>query len=151
VRFFCPIWQDEDAQAGLWWMTFNGGTYPHDLLRHLGGTNAFGKRERRYPLLADLGMAKREDPGERDTRYPRLRPAEVAAAAPELILLPDEPYAFGEEDMRRMRSLLSDTPAVREKRIFALDGRLLFWYGTYLEKALSALPAFLGTDFAHAP
>jgi ABC-type Fe3+-hydroxamate transport system substrate-binding protein len=151
VRYFCPIWQDEDARAGVWWMTFNADTYPHDLLRHLGGMNAFAKRERRYPLLADLGMAEPEDPGERDTRYPRLGPAEVAAAAAELILLPDEPYAFGDEDMRRMCSLLSDTPAVREERIFALDGRLLFWYGTYLEEALSALPAILGTDSSQAP
>jgi ABC-type Fe3+-hydroxamate transport system substrate-binding protein len=142
VRYFCPIWQEGEGES-LWWMTFNEHTYPHDLLDLLGGENVFGERERRYPLAADLGKEEPEDAGERDTRYPRVTVEEVLKAAPELILLPDEPYAFDEAHGQKVVKLLAATPAVERGRVVLLDGSLITWHGTRLAKALQELPAIL--------
>lgn len=143
VRVFAPIWADRTEGGVEWWMTFNRLTYAHDVLAHCGGENVFADRERRYPLEADLGLVAAEEPGERDTRYPRVTAAEVIHASPELILLPDEPYSFGEKDEATVRRLLADTPAVRSGRVVRLDGRLLTWHGTRLARALAELPALL--------
>ena len=144
ARVFCPIWREQTDSVGTWWMTFNWDTYCHNVLRHCGGLNVFGDRERRYPLLADLGQAEPEEPGERDTRYPRVLPAEVAERAPELILIPNEPYDFSKPDVDELKELLADTPAVRSHRVVAVDGRLITWHGTRLAKALAELPNILG-------
>jgi iron complex transport system substrate-binding protein len=148
TRVFCPIWQEEAKDAGLWWMTFNRETYAHDVLAHCGGENVFGGRARQYPLGADLGLAQPEDPGARDTRYPRVTPAEVLRAAPDVILLPDEPFAFGEEEARRLKGLLAETPAVRNRRVRPIDGSLLTWHGTRLARALAEIPACLASPQA---
>jgi ABC-type Fe3+-hydroxamate transport system substrate-binding protein len=146
VKVFCPIWREPAAADGLprWWMTANRHTYLHDLLALCGGENVFAGRERRYPLAADLGEAAAEatDP-ERDTRYPRVSPAEVAAAAPEVILLPSEPYPFGEADLAALDAW-PDIPAVKSARVHFVDGSLLTWPGIRLTKALSELPVLLG-------
>lgn len=143
VRVFAPIWQGETDGGQTWWMTFNRETYAHDVLVHCGGENVFADRPRRYPLQADLGLAPPEDPGERDTRYPRVTAAEVIRASPELILLPDEPYAFGEAEAAVIRDRLAETPAVRDGRVLCMDGTLLTWHGTRLARALAELPAIL--------
>ncbi|GAB4398385.1 MAG: helical backbone metal receptor [Anaerolineales bacterium] len=139
-RYFCPIWQDTDSTHGIWWMTFNHDTYAHDLLTLLGGENCFAARQRRYPLAADLDAAVPAEsaaPEEtRDTRYPRVTPAEVVAAQPEIILLPSEPYAFGLADQTQVMTLLKATPAVQNGRVHLVDGSLLFWHGTRLALAL---------------
>jgi ABC-type hemin transport system substrate-binding protein len=71
ARVFCPIWKRP-------WMAVGRDTYADDLLRVCGGQNVFADRpERRYPIVEE---------------------AEIVAAAPEVILLPDEPYAFGPRD-----------------------------------------------------
>ncbi len=140
VPFFCPIWQDETADGRLWWMTFNRQTYAHDLLTLLGGENVFAGRERRYPLEADLGAAEPQDAGERDTRYPRVTPEEVRAARPEVILLPNEPYPFGDVEIAQIQALLPDVPAVRHGRVYLVDGTLITWHGTRLASALTNLP-----------
>lgn len=142
LRVFCPIWQGETA-GERWWMTFSRGTYAHDVLAHCGGENVFADRPRRYPLQADLGRAPAEDPGERDTRYPHVTSEEVRQAAPEVVLLPDEPWAFSEADTAQLVELLADTPAVRAGRVHAVDGSLITWHGTRLARALAELPAFL--------
>lgn len=142
LRYFCPIWQDEDPTHGIWWMTFNRDTYPNDLLNLLGGENVFAARQRRYPLAADLTNAPEEPAAPhttRDTRYPRLTPAEVITAQPEIILLPSEPYAFGIADQAKLMALLKDTPAVQNGHVHLLDGSLLFWHGTRLALALKEL------------
>lgn len=147
LRYFCPIWQDISSTHGLWWMTFNRDTYPHDLLKLIGGENCFAERERRYPLAVDLEAASVESATpheERDTRYPRVTPAEVIAAQPEIILLPSEPYAFGLADQHQVMTLLKDTPAVQNGRVHLVDGSLLFWHGTRLANALTELPGLFG-------
>jgi iron complex transport system substrate-binding protein len=141
VRYFCPIWQDRIEDGLDWWMTFNQETYAHDVLRLAGGENIFATRQRSYPLEADLGLGEASDPGERDTRYPRLSLTEVRTANPDLILLPDEPYAFGEEDRQRLMALLPDVRAVQAERVYLVDGSLITWHGTRLAHALRELPA----------
>jgi ABC-type Fe3+-hydroxamate transport system substrate-binding protein len=137
--YFCPVWQGETGGGERWWMTFNQRTYMHDLLRLLGGENVFAERVRRYPLQADLGLAEPEDPGERDTRYPRVTLSEILVAEPEAILLLSEPYAFDDFHAQEFSQLLVDTPAVRGGRFHLLDGSLLTWHGTRLARALREL------------
>ncbi|HVN52808.1 MAG TPA: helical backbone metal receptor [Anaerolineaceae bacterium] len=139
-RYFCPIWQEETAEGRPWFMTFNQDTYSADLLALLGGKNVFAARSRRYPLRADLDMETPEDPGQRDTRYPRVTVEEVLTACPEMILLPDEPYPYGQGHQEEISRIFAATPAARNHHIFTIDGRLITWFGTYLARALIELP-----------
>lgn len=141
-RVFVPIWHDP-------LMTFNKDTYAHDLLRVLGGANVFAKRERQFPLAADMGNAQPlaaddERLSERDTRYPRVSDDEVEAAQPDIILLPSEPFAFTEAHRPLFQKL--DVPAVANQRIHLVDGSLLTWHGTRLAHALAHLPALFRLD-----
>jgi ABC-type Fe3+-hydroxamate transport system substrate-binding protein len=144
VRVFCPIWREPPASEGRprWWMTVHRETYVHDVLRLCGGENVFAERERRYPLAADLGtLPSRAAPPEWDIRYPRVTPDEVANCAPEVILLPSEPYAFTEADLTAFDAY-PQIPAVRDQRIYLVDGSLLTWHGTRLARAVMELPAY---------
>jgi ABC-type hemin transport system substrate-binding protein len=143
VRVFCPIWQDQHPEVGVWWMTFNRETYAHDLLLRCGGMNVFADRERRYPLGADLEIEEAADPGERDMRYPRIRPAEVESCQPEVILLPSEPYVFGESEKSGVCDMLANTPAVQQGRVHFVEGSLITWHGTRMARALSEIPELL--------
>ncbi|MBL8055989.1 MAG: hypothetical protein JNK29_04790 [Anaerolineales bacterium] len=138
---FCPIWREPPAPAPpRWWMTFDQHTYLHDLLRLCGGANVFADRERRYPLAADLGEAPADPPDpDRDTRYPRVTPAEVAERAPEVVLLPSEPYPFSSADLAAFEAWPA-MPAVQHGRLKLVDGSLLTWPGTRLGRALNELP-----------
>jgi iron complex transport system substrate-binding protein len=141
TRFFCPIWRGEhDGQP--WYMTCNAETYMSDLLAVFGGENIFATRLRRYPLEADLKNEAGEPSQERDTRYPRISVEEIIASQPELILLPNEPFAFDEKHLLELKTLLAETPAIKNDRIHLLDGSLLTWPGTRLGKALEQLPDF---------
>jgi ABC-type Fe3+-hydroxamate transport system substrate-binding protein len=148
VRVFCPVWRNPAAGQApareAWWMTANARTYLHDLLAVCGAANVFGGRERRYPLAADLQPAPEATGPERagddrDTRYPRVTLAEIAAAEPQVILLPSEPYAFCEYDRQELLEAL-DVPATRAGHVHLVDGSLLTWHGTRLARALRDLP-----------
>jgi len=142
-KVFVPIWREpKNTEAPHWWMTANQHTYLHDILRVCGGANVFADRERRYPLAADLGQAPAEPPGERDTRYPRISTAEILAHAPEIILLPTEPYPFTEADVATFNAL-PELPAVQHGRVHVVDGTLLTWPGTRVGRALAELPGYL--------
>jgi hypothetical protein len=65
--------------------------------------------------------------------------AEIAAAEPQVILLPSEPYAFGEYDRHELLEAL-DVPATRAGHVHLVDGSLLTWHGTRLARALRDLP-----------
>jgi ABC-type hemin transport system substrate-binding protein len=110
VPVFCPIWRDP-------WLAVGADTYAHDLLTLCGGRNVCA------------------EPGRR--RYPRVTLDEVAAAAPEVVLLPDEPYAFGAADVAELRRL--PLPAARNGRIHLIDGTWVSWYGPRIARALPAL------------
>jgi len=130
-------------------MTINRDTYMHDVLRVCGGTNVFADRDRQFPLAADLSGADAlpaDDPrvAGRDVRYPRLVLADVLAAQPEIVLLPDEPYRFMETDRAEIAAL--DIPAARNKAIYLVDGSLLTWHGTRIAYALRELPALFSGD-----
>jgi len=140
IRYFCPIWYEKTTVGLSWWMTFNRYTYSHDLLQTVGGENVFSNRERRYPLEADLGLAEPQDPDRWDTRYPRLSLDEIRLSNPELILLPNEPYAFSNDDQDELIAQLADTQAVQGGRVYPIDGSLITWHGTRLAKALQELP-----------
>lgn len=140
---FCPIWRAAPAERPAWWMTFNRDTYPHDLLELCGGRNVFGNRERRYPLAADLGKAPSQEVPQRDLRYPRVDLEEIREARPQVLLLPDEPFAFDETDLKSLIALLPEVPAVRDGRLRPVEGSLLFWHGTRMARALQALPTLL--------
>jgi ABC-type Fe3+-hydroxamate transport system substrate-binding protein len=114
TRVFCPIWRDP-------WMAVGGDTYADDLLTLCGGRNVFSSRP--------------------DRRYPVVGLEEIERADPEVILLPDEPYAFGPEDARELAAL--EVAAAREGRIHLLDGTLLSWYGPRIAPAIERLVQLL--------
>jgi len=116
-RVFCPIWRDP-------WMTIGRDTYAHSMLELAGGRNVF----------ADRG----------DRRYPRIRLDDVVAAAPAVIVLPDEPYAFGARDVAELARL--DVPAARDGRIHCVDGTWVSWYGPRIRPALVGLRALIAAD-----
>jgi iron complex transport system substrate-binding protein len=143
VPGFCPVWSERTKEGVEWWMTFNQDTYSHDLLALLGFKNVFGERRRLYPLEADLGLVEPEDPGERDTRYPRVTLEEIEAARPEVLLLPSEPFAFDEDHRQHLAAILPSVPAIQQGRVHLVDGSLIAWPGTRLAHALRELPALL--------
>jgi ABC-type Fe3+-hydroxamate transport system substrate-binding protein len=111
-------------------MTIHGSTFISDMLALCGAHNVFADRERRYPLAADLGRAPALPPekvADRDVRYPRVTIEEVVARAPELVLLPDEPHPFSDEDAAVFRAL--DIPAARRGAVVRTSGKDLCWYG----------------------
>lgn len=114
MPYFCPIWKNP-------WMSIGADTYARDLLALCGGRNVFDARdERRYPIVDE---------------------AEIVAAAPEVILLPSEPYAFGPRDAADLLGL--DVPAARNGRIHCVDGTFVTWYGPRMVTALAALTPLL--------
>jgi ABC-type Fe3+-hydroxamate transport system substrate-binding protein len=145
VRVFCPIWKDP-------YMTINEETYVHDILRVCGGDNVFARRQRRFPLRADLAPRDAELGREpevtggryegRDRRYPRITLEEMAALRPDVILLPDEPYAFSATDIADFTPF-PEVPAVRDRRIMLIDGKIVTWYGPRIGQNLRTLRQLL--------
>jgi ABC-type Fe3+-hydroxamate transport system substrate-binding protein len=164
LRAFCPIWMDP-------LMTIHGATYISDALDLAGAQNVFADRERRYPLAADLGtrapLPKEQIEG-RDLRYPRVTLDEVAARAPEVVLLPDEPHPFTKDDAEVFRALDLPEKGLPEKglpekglpknglpargdRVVFLNGKDVCWYGAWAIEGiprLAATIAGLGRDQA---
>jgi ABC-type Fe3+-hydroxamate transport system substrate-binding protein len=98
------------------WMTANGDTYGSSVLDALGVDNVWAR-----------------DP----QRYPEITLADIAGAAPDLVLLPDEPYAFS------ARHVPDVAAAVPGSRVLLVDGRDLFWWGTRTPAALDRLRGVL--------
>jgi ABC-type Fe3+-hydroxamate transport system substrate-binding protein len=109
------VWRDP-------FMAVGGDTFADDLLRCAGGHNPFA--------------------GSAESRYPRVTRAELEAAAPDVLLLPSEPYRFEERD--RLELLELDCPAARTGRVHLVEGELLSWYGPRMARALATLGALLG-------
>jgi ABC-type Fe3+-hydroxamate transport system substrate-binding protein len=129
VPTFCPIWMKP-------LMTINGDTFISDMLALAGASNVFADRERRYPLAADLRGATPMDAEGRDTRYPRVTMEEVVARKPALVLLPDEPHPFSEEDANVFRGE-GFTKVVRT------SGKDLCWYGARTVEGLPRVRALI--------
>jgi ABC-type Fe3+-hydroxamate transport system substrate-binding protein len=99
------------------WLTFNGDTYPHDVLCVCGGNNIFAGHTERYPAVT---------------------PDDIEPVQPDVILLPDD---CPEPESRVFEGL--DVPAAHNRRIHRIDPRLLTWYGTRVAFALRDLPLVL--------
>ena len=54
-----------------------------------------------------------------------------------MILLPDEPYAFGARDAAELGEL--DLPAAVRGRIHLIDGTLVSWYGPRIQRAIETI------------
>ena len=130
LRAFVPIWMDP-------LMTVNAQTFVSDALKLGGGLNVFADRERRFPLAADLGEAIPKPAGTRDTHYPRITFEEVVQRAPEVILLPDEPHPFSEEDAAVFRERVPGARVVR------CGGREFSWYGACSIEGIPRLRALI--------
>jgi ABC-type Fe3+-hydroxamate transport system substrate-binding protein len=87
-------------------------------------------------LLQQIGLPNAA--GDRPERYPRLSPAELRALAPEVVLLPSEPYPFDETHCAELAALL---PAAR---LLLVDGELLGWYGARMLAAGDYLDDLVG-------
>jgi ABC-type Fe3+-hydroxamate transport system substrate-binding protein len=115
-RVFCPIWKNP-------WMTVGGDTYAHDLIQLCGGANVFAEQgDRRYPLVSQ---------------------EEIERAAPEVVLLPDEPYRFDDRDSHELAGW--DLPAARDHRIHLIDGTWVSWYGPRIRGAIETLRGIFGS------
>ena len=104
-----------DAFVAVWrrpWMSMAADTYGASLLDLLGVGNVFADAEDRYPEV-DL--------------------ADVAARAPDVILLPSEPYAFGPQHAAELSQAVPGVPVV------FVDGRDLFWWGIRTPAAAARL------------
>jgi ABC-type hemin transport system substrate-binding protein len=110
LRVFCPIWRKP-------WMAFNADTYADDMLWCCGGENIFREKAERY-FATTL-----ED---------------VAALAPEVVLLPSEPYPFTTKHFAHLQPL-ADTPAGRAGHFYCIDGMALCWYGPRIADGLEQL------------
>ncbi|MEZ4332391.1 MAG: helical backbone metal receptor [Myxococcota bacterium] len=119
VRVFCAIWRDP-------WMSVGSDTYIHDLIALCSGANVF---------------AETPDGAPNRRRYPIVSRAAIEAAAPEVILLPSEPYAFAELD--RIDLLGLDCPAARAGRVHLIDGTLVSWYGPRIAESIRVLGPLL--------
>lgn len=107
---FVPIWRRP-------WMTLSGDTYGSTLLDLLGVGNVFAGEPERYPTVLV---------------------EEVSARAPGLVVLPSEPYPFGERHVPLVQEVLGRVPVV------CVDGRDLFWWGSRTPAAAGRLRAALG-------
>jgi ABC-type Fe3+-hydroxamate transport system substrate-binding protein len=110
----CLIWRDP-------WMAVGHDTYIHDLLGHFGFVNVY-----------------REDDG----RYPETTLEDLGERAPEVVLLPSEPYAFGDGDREEVQTAVwQKTPGCR---VVLADGGYLTWWGTRTLAALRYLAELRG-------
>lgn len=114
ARVFCAIWRDP-------WMAVGAPTYADDLIRLCGGENVFASHAER--------------------RYPRVTLAEIEAARPDVVLLPDEPYAFSARDAAELSRL--SIPAASSGRIHLIDGTFVSWYGPRILRAIERLRRLL--------
>ncbi|MCB0833744.1 MAG: ABC transporter substrate-binding protein [Bacteroidetes bacterium] len=89
------------------WMSINGDTFIHDVLKLHGLDNVFAEHPERYfEVSVD----------------------EIISKNPEMIILPDEPYRF----LKKHIAEFGDLPiqAVASGRVFLADGTYFCWYGT---------------------
>lgn len=112
-RVVAFIWKDP-------WMAVGRETYAGDLIETLGGLHVL-----------------KDDPD----RYVKVTPPDVAKLKPDILLFPDEPFAFKDKDMQWWREQFPQLPAVAENRLRICDGQDFVWIGTRTVEALGRLAA----------
>ncbi|MBI5947383.1 MAG: ABC transporter substrate-binding protein [Chloroflexi bacterium] len=105
LRVFVGVWRKPLLGLG-------SETYGSDLIERCGGVN----------VLSHL------------TRYPEVALESLAALRPEMVLLPDEPYAW-------RQAHAAEFAAVAPARV--IDGKWLWWYGPRMPAAIRQLRALL--------
>jgi ABC-type Fe3+-hydroxamate transport system substrate-binding protein len=115
-RVVCAVWRDDPGQGGDeegWWL-LGRATYAASLLERVGAE-----------VL----------PVDPEGRYPRCSFAELRELRPDIVLLPDEPYAFGSADAAALgRAGL---------RAILADGMDLWWWGPRTPGAVTRLGQLL--------
>lgn len=106
LRVFYPIWRDP-------WMSIAGDTFIADHLRTLGAE----------AVPASSGK----------TRYPQVSLAEAAAAAPDVVWLPSEPFHFKEADAAEVRA----APGFERACVKLVDGDNVCWFGARQAEGLA--------------
>jgi len=106
---FVPIWRRP-------WMSINADTYGASVLARIG-----------------ISLVTADDA----SRYPTVELEDVAAAAPDLVLVPSEPYAFRDDHVVELRAAVPDAVVTR------IDGRDLFWWGLRTPRAVRRLASQL--------
>ena len=106
LRVFVAVWHEPLMGLG-------SESYGHDLIERCGARNVLAGQQ----------------------RYPEVTLDEVAQLAPELILLPDEPYPFKEKHLA-----VYETVAPTR----AIDGKLLWWYGPRMAESMRILRRMFG-------
>ncbi len=116
VRVFCAIWRNP-------YMAMGPDTYGNDLLRLAGGSNVFAA----HPS---------------GSRYPQVTIPEIREAAPDIILLPDEPFPFRE---RHRAEILGwrGLPAVDRELVVLCPGWWLTWHDPRSAAALRSVEELL--------
>lgn len=137
-----PAWRDGPPRVAvpIWhepWMSFDEHTFASSILEAAGAENAFAGRARRYPLAADLDPTRSRVESGKDTRYPRFSLEELADRRPDVVLLPDEPFAFDETHARALRARLG------HDRVAFVCGKDLFWYGVRAASSVGRIGAIL--------
>ncbi|GIJ25072.1 ABC transporter substrate-binding protein [Micromonospora qiuiae] len=109
-RAVIPVWRRP-------WVVLGSDTFAGDVLGRLGVANVYA---------------------DQPERYPRPSLARLRADAPDLIVLPDEPYRFTRDD---------GPEAFPGVPCALVSGRHLTWYGPSLAEAPAVLAAQLGEAF----
>lgn len=115
LRVFCPIWRKP-------WMSFNAQTYIDDMLWTCGGENIFRTKAERYCTVSL---------------------DEVAAADPQVVVLPSEPYPFAAKHFVHLKPL-AETVAGKMGHLYCVDGMALCWYGPRIADGLTQLGRLFG-------
>jgi ABC-type Fe3+-hydroxamate transport system substrate-binding protein len=108
--------EERSAVVPIWrrpWMVLGRDTFAGDVLLHLGVRNLWARHAARYPTVD---------------------PVDLLAATPDLVVLPDEPYAFAADD---------GPEAFPGVPVALVSGRHLTWYGPSLAAAPAVLRAQL--------
>lgn len=71
--------------------------------------------------------------------YPEMSLEKLQTLGPDLLLLPSEPFDFTPKHQQQFSKLLSNTGS----KVLRVDGKALFWYGSYMLDALESLPRTL--------
>lgn len=94
-KVFCPVWKNP-------WISINKDTFASSIIEYCGGENITSNYSERYPKIEVKSLIELK---------------------PDVILLPDEPYNFQEEDKLELKNLFQkNTP-----KIEIIDGTF-HWY-----------------------
>lgn len=117
TRVACLVWKRP-------YMSCGGDTYIGDLIETCGGENVFhGQRKRYFALTLE----------------------KLAAARPELVLLPTEPYRFRRKDREELLAFLRRR-GLKGCRARIVRGEMLAWHGARTRVALAKLPAVISGE-----